>query len=151
MLKQLLVVSVVAGGALASAGVGAQSLKEQKAQQGEAASLASEVAYTNQKCRSNISATVDWQSFSADDYEGNAGPSGSCDAALGAIESLCTDEAGKEAVREEVRQVRCVKGKSRDVELRQGTLFFQMSDSAADNFRYIRDFLSDQISPSEED
>ena len=147
MLKQIVGIAVVLGLTLATAG--AQSLKERKAQQGEAATLASEVAYTNQICRSNIMASVDWQSFSAADYDTGAGPSGSCDAALGAIESLCADEAGKEAIREEVRRVRCIKGDSRGVELKQGTLLYQMGEGAADDFRYVRDFLKKKIAASE--
>lgn len=149
MLKQIVGIGVILGLTLVSAG--AQTLKERKAQQGEAATLASEIAYTNQICRSNILASVDWQSLSAADYDTGAGPTGSCDAVLGAIESLCADEAGKEAIREEVRRVRCVKGNSRGVELRQGTLLYKMGDGAADDFRYVRDFLIKRIAASETD
>ncbi len=149
MLKKIVSIGVILGLTLVSAS--AQSLKERKAQQGEAATLASEIAYTNQICRSNILASVDWQSFSAADYDTGEGPTGSCDAALGAIESLCADEVGKEAIREEVRRVRCIKGNSRGVELRQGTLFYQMGESAADDFRYVRDFLKKKIVASETD
>ena len=129
----------------------AQSLKERKVQQGEEQSLAEEIAYTNQVCKSDIHASVDWQSFSVTDLETGKLPSGSCDAALGAIESLCTDQSGQQVVRQKVNRVVCAKGASRDVDLKQGTLLFQMDGPGGDDFRFVRDYLSEKFAASESD
>ncbi len=124
----------------------AQSLKERKAQMGQEEALASEVAYTNQVCGSSISASVDWQSFSNADLEAEQGLSGSCDAALSAIENLCANEQNQEAIRNQVDQVVCSKGSSRGVTLRQGTLMFQMDGPQGNDFEFVRDYLKKQIS-----
>lgn len=126
-------------------GVSAQSLKERQDQKSEDQKLAEEVAYTNQVCRSNIQARVDWQSFSAPEYSASAQPVASCDAALSAIESFCTDQPGQEAVRRAVNHVVCVKGSSRDVHLKEGTLFFQVESAPSDNFVFVRDYLMGEM------
>ncbi len=127
----------------------AQSLQEQKVQMSEEEALASEVAYTNQLCGSNISASVDWQSFSSADQDPELGLSNACDAALSAIENLCTSEDSQQAIKAQVNQVVCTKGVSRDVTLRQGTLLFQMSGLDGDDFEFIRDYLKNQISATD--
>jgi len=124
----------------------AQTLKERKAQLGEEEALASEVAYTNEVCGSNISASVDWQSFSNADLESDADPSGSCDAALSAIENMCTDERGQQAVKGQVSEVVCSKGTSRGVTLQQGTLMFEINGPHGDDFKFVRDYLSREFS-----
>ncbi len=118
-------------------------------QQTEDQTLAEEIAYTNQVCHSNIQATVDWQSFSSDDLAAGVGPLESCDAVLGALESMCTDQSGQEAVNQRVSRVVCEKGASRNVDLKQGTLFFQMDGAMNDNFQFVREYLVGTVTDTE--
>ena len=127
----------------------AQSLQEKKVQISAEQALASEVAYTNQVCGSDISASVDWQSFSSADRDPEFGISSSCDAALSAIENLCTSEDSQQAIKAQVNQVVCTKGASRNVTLRQGTLLFQMNGADGDDFEFIRDYLKNKISATD--
>ncbi len=127
----------------------AQSLQEKKVQMNEEETLASEVAYTNQVCGSDISASVDWQSFSSAEQDIELRLSNSCDAALSAIENLCSSENNQQAIKSQVDQVVCTKGTSRDVTLRQGTLLFQMNGPDGDDFEYIRDYLKKKISATD--
>ena len=126
-------------------GVSAQSLQDRKMQQSDDKMLAAEIAYTNQLCHSNIEATVDWQSFSTENFAAAARPLESCDAVLGAIESICADQIGQKAVSQHITHVVCVKGASREVDLKQGTLFFQIEGSLSDNFQFVREYLIGEV------
>ncbi len=144
VLCALAVSSYVVGGFVLS--VQAQSLKQRKEQQIQSAVLQQEVDYTNQVCGSDISAEVDWDSFEAYAVSEMGGATGSCDAVLSALESLCGDQLSQQAIQERVDQVVCIKGETRDVELMEGTLMFQVQGPDTDDFRYVRDFLVSSFS-----
>lgn len=73
---------VAAPGAL-----GAQSLREARAQQAEEQTLEREAAFTQTVCGSSFSVSIDWRS--AADWPDGASIAAACDGALGALEAIC--------------------------------------------------------------
>ncbi len=82
------VACVVIGG-----GASAQSLKEIRARETNEQALEREAAYTRSVCGHSLTATIDWRS--AADWPDGVSLAASCDGALGALEAICRNRAGK--------------------------------------------------------
>ncbi len=83
---------MIACGAFASV-ASAHSLKEIRGQESENAALDREAAYTQSVCGNSISASIDWRS--AADWPEGVSIAASCDGALGALEAMCRNGAGR--------------------------------------------------------
>ena len=71
----------------------AQSLREIRAQEAEENALDREVAYTESVCGISMSARIDWRS--AADWPSSSSLASACDGALGALEAICRNNAGR--------------------------------------------------------
>lgn len=92
-MKRAHIIAVASMFAFIAGPVAAQSLKEARAQRAENEALKSEAAYTESVCGSSINASIDWRSSS--DWPENVSLAKSCDGALGALEAICRNQAGK--------------------------------------------------------
>jgi hypothetical protein len=119
----------------------AQTLKQRKEIKLRQSSLQNEVNYTNKVCGTDIDADVYWSSYEQFMDSESAADLHSCDAVLSALESLCADKASQEVIKKKVDQVICTKGDSREVELKEGTLMFQVDGVTMDHFNFIREYL----------
>ncbi|MEO1241681.1 MAG: hypothetical protein AAFX54_07205 [Pseudomonadota bacterium] len=87
MVIAIVVCAVIGGGA------SAQSLKEIRGREANEQALEREAAYTRSVCGHSITATIDWSS--AADWPEGVSLAASCDGALGALEAICRNRAGK--------------------------------------------------------
>ena len=92
--------------AAATSAVQAQSLEMKKFQAAQQADLDKAVALTNQRCGTKITAGFDWKTFDDPDLM-KKGATAWCTAALDAIEDLCADSIGKEAIQTKVKSLTC--------------------------------------------
>jgi hypothetical protein len=93
--------------AAATSPVQAQSLEMKKFQAAQQADLDKALALTNQRCGTKIIAGFDWKTFDDPDLL-KKGATPYCVAALDAIEDLCSDAIGKEAIQSKVKALTCV-------------------------------------------
>ncbi len=92
--RVLSVALVAVAAVIAPAADGAQSLRDLRAQDADARSLAREAAYTSEVCGRPISAGIDWRSVN--NWPADESLVDACDGALGAVETIC--RAGRKNV-----------------------------------------------------
>lgn len=123
----------------------AQSLEIRKRQAQQEAELAKLVALTNNKCGMQLQATIDTASFNPDEFLKQTVVSW-CSAALTALENVCSDDAGKQAVAA-VKTLTCSGAPAVSVELSNGNLkyAFPFSSSSNANEMTIRTYLEKHL------
>lgn len=107
-----------------------------------------EIEWTDKKCGTKLEGAIDWKSFQKAKFrETNYSVSGYCDSALGGLESVCSDEDGKQAVQEGVKKVVCSfggKGK-RALKLEKGTLTWTLDWEASNNDDFAKEWLLNNL------
>ncbi len=93
-LSRPLALALAAAVALSAPAFAQRSLKAMRAAESEERDLASEAAFTNSVCGSDMDARIDWES--ASDWPESESLVDACDGALGAIEAACRSGAGKQ-------------------------------------------------------
>lgn len=114
---------VVAVCVVIGAAASAQSLKEIRARETNEQALEREAAYTRSVCGHSLTATIDWRS--AANWPDDVSLAASCDGALGALEAICRNRAGKAKAQRVTRFV-CA-GDGGGASLRGGTLRYGAS------------------------
>jgi hypothetical protein len=122
----------------------AQSLKEKKLFQGEEEALAKELSGIKTTCGSDISASFDWDGAKAEDLSKNSA-SGYCSAAISALEKVCSDDTGKEAVKSSVKSVVCKIGAKREATLKDGVLSYVIQWDSANDKDFVYDYLMNNL------
>ena len=132
--------------ALAAAAAGAQSLEMRKRLADQEGELSTLVALTNKKCGIDLKATIDMASFNADEFLQKSAVSW-CSAALTALENVCSDAAGKQAVAGAIKSLTCSGGSAVSVELTNGDLKYAFPFSSASNANEmaIRSYLEKHL------
>src|SRR5262249_27461137 len=86
--------------------VWAQSLETKKMRAEQEAALEAQVAFTNKKCGTSLTARIDWSTFDeAEVLAKRVMPW--CQAALDAVEDICSDALGKEALTTKLKAITC--------------------------------------------
>jgi hypothetical protein len=129
---------VVAGPAVA------QSLEAKKMYQREEASLKDKVAYTNRKCGGALQVKVEWSTFNAEEIL-QKNVSSWCSAALDAIEDLCDDDLGKQAVNEKVKTLTCAGAAEPSAKVDAGNLTFSFALGPNQNKLLVRTYLEKNL------
>jgi hypothetical protein len=140
-IKILLAVSLVA---LAAAPVVAQSLEAKKMYLQQETELAGKVEFTNKACGGALKAKIEWSTFNADEILKKSVVSW-CEAALGAIEDLCADALGKQAVNEKVKVLTCAGAAEPSAKLTDGNLLFSFSLTPNENKLLVRTYLEKNL------
>ena len=140
---RILATTALLMGAVCTAG--AQSLEIRKHQAQQEAELAKLVALTNNKCGMQLQATIDTASFNPEEFVQKTVVSW-CSAALTALENVCSDDAGKQAVGA-VKTLTCAGAPAVSVELTNGNLkyAFPFSSSSNANEMVIRTYLQKNL------
>jgi hypothetical protein len=109
------------------------------------ADLAKALELTNGKCGSNLTAKIDWTTFDeAATMKSAVKPY--CQAALDAIEDLCSDDLAKEAILAKVKTVTCIGAAEPAASLAEdGNLTFSFSLTPNQNKLLVRDYLSKNL------
>jgi len=124
----------------------AQSLEIRKRQTEQEGELANLVALTNTKCGIDLKATIATATFNPDEFLQKSVVSW-CSAALTALENVCGDAAGKQAVAGAVKSLTCSGGPAVSVELTNGELKYAFPFSSASNANelVIRSYLEKHL------
>ena len=124
----------------------AQSLEIRKRQAEQEGELATLVALTNGKCGIDLKTTIATATFNPDEFLQKSVVSW-CSAALNALENVCSDAAGKQAVAGAVKSVTCSGAPAVSVELTNGDLkyAFPFSSAANANELIIRTYLEKHL------
>src|SRR5262252_5853327 len=139
ILKLLATTALLAG---ATAAATAQSLEIRKRQAEQEAELSRLVALTDKACGIDLKATIDVATFNPDEFLQKSAVSW-CSAALTAMENLCSDAMGKQAIAGGVKSLTCSGGPAVSVELTNGDLKYAFPFSSASNAteQAIRSYL----------
>ena len=116
----------------ASTTVTAQSLEIRKRQAEQEGELSTLVALTNKKCGIDLKTTIETASFNPDEFLQKSVVSW-CSAALTALENVCSDAAGKQAVAGAIKSLTCSGAPAVSVELTNGDLKYAFPFSSASN------------------
>lgn len=120
------------------------SLEAKKMQAQEDAELTDKLALTNQTCGSHVKAVIDWTSFNeAETLKTSVTPF--CAAALDAIEDICSDDLGKQAISEKVKTVTCAGAAAPAASFADGALTFSFSLTPNQNKLLVRDYLEKSL------
>jgi len=141
--KLLATTALLAG---ASAAATAQSLEIRKRQAEQEGELATLVALTNTKCGISLKATIETATFNPDEFLQKSTVSW-CSAALTALENICGDAMGKQAVAGAVKSLTCSGAPAVTVELTNGDLKYAFPFSSASNAneQAIRSYLEKHL------
>jgi hypothetical protein len=121
-----------------------ESLEAKKMHAQQEADLTDKLALTNQTCGSHVKATIDWSTFNeADVLKTSVTPF--CAAALDAIEDICGDTLGKQAVTEKVKTVTCAGASAPTASFADGALTFSFSLTPNQNKLLVRDYLEKSL------
>jgi hypothetical protein len=110
----------------------AQSLEIRKRQAEQEGELSTLVALTNKKCGIDLKTTIETATFNPDEFLQKSVVSW-CSAALTALENVCSDAAGKQAVAGAIKTLTCSGAPAVSVELANGDLKYAFPFSSASN------------------
>jgi hypothetical protein len=110
----------------------AQSLEERKMHADQEAQLASKAQLTNKACGFTLKTQIDWPSFNANEALQKSVVSW-CAAGLDAMEDLCGESLGKQAVSEKVKSLTCAGNGEVSAKLVDGNLTYAFPFSSASN------------------
>jgi len=124
----------------------AQSLEIRKRQADQEAELSRLVALTNKACGIDLKATIETATFNPDEFLQKSVASW-CSAALTALENVCSDAMGKQAVAGAIKSLTCSGASAVSVELTNGDLryAFPFSSASNENELTIRTYLGKHL------
>lgn len=124
----------------------AQSLEIRKRLSEQDAEMARLTALTNKTCGIDLKTTIDAGSFNPDEFLQKSAASW-CSAALTALENVCSDAAGKQAIAGAVKSLTCSGAPAVSVDLVNGELkyAFPFSSSSNQNEQLIRSYLEKHL------
>jgi len=107
--------------------------------------LAREVARANKQCGSSITVEFDWTGVPAQEIKSRS-PSNYCGHAIDAVERVCVDGAGKEAVARQIKRIACGYARERSILLQDGVLLFKSDfQPTADRRRVLFEYLQNAL------
>jgi hypothetical protein len=124
----------------------AQSLEIRKRQAEQETELTRLAALTNKACGIELKTTIETATFNPDEFLQKSAASW-CSAALTALENVCSDAMGKQAVAGAVKSVTCSGAAAVSVELTNGDLkyAFPFSSATNENEQLIRTYLGKHL------
>jgi hypothetical protein len=123
----------------------AQSLEERRVHATREAELAHAAELTDRACGTHLKTGFAWSSFAAGQALAQNVVSW-CQAALDAMEDLCSDPLGKQAVSEKVKALTCAGAAAPVASLApDGTLTFSFSLTPNQNKLLVRDYLDKNL------
>ena len=124
----------------------AQSLEARKMYADQESQLAAKAELTNKACGFQLKTAIDWPSFNADEILQKSVVSW-CTAGLDAMEDLCSEKLGKEAVSAKVKGLTCAGGSEVKATLTDGNLTYAFPFSSASNQNklLIRSYLEKNL------
>jgi len=122
----------------------AQSLETRKMRAEQEAALGEQVARTNKKCGTSLTAHIDWNTFDEAEVLTKRVTSW-CQAALDAVEDICGDALGKEALTTKLKSITCAGSATPAAVLKDGDLTFSFSLTPNQNKLLVRTYLEKHL------
>ena len=122
----------------------AQSLETRKMRAEQEAALGEQVALTNKKCGTNLTARIDWNTFDEAEVLTKRVTSW-CQAALDAVEDICGEALGREAIMTKVKSITCAGAATPAAALKDGELTFAFSLTPNQNKLLVRTYLEKNL------
>jgi hypothetical protein len=143
IIKLIAATALIAG---ATAAATAQSLEIRKRQAEQDAEMSRLTALTNKACGIDLKTTIDAASFNPDEFMQKSAASW-CSAALTALENVCGDAMGKQAIAGAVKSLTCAGAPALSIELSNGELKYAFPFSSASNAneQAIRSYLEKHL------
>jgi hypothetical protein len=129
---------------LGTAAADAQSLKIRQRMASEAESLVKDVDYTNKACGTKLAVKFDWAGAPEGDLL-TFSPESYCNAALEAIQRVCGEPSGKEAVQQKVKTMTCGFGASRAITLKDGAIAYKINFGSANDADFVYEYLQNKL------
>lgn len=128
-----------------SAPARADSLEARKLHAQQETELATQVDLANKACGTALHAKIDWSTFNSEEVLKKSVVAW-CQAGLDAIEDLCSDDMGKQAVKEKVKTLTCVGATEPAAKLSgDGELTFSFSLTPNQNKLLVRTYLEKNL------
>jgi len=124
--------------------VGGEPLIVQVVRPLEEAALADQVARMNQHCGTSIVATFDWAGIPVQALKSRA-PSNYCGHAIDAVERVCVDHAGRDAVARQVSRIVCGRADKRSISLGSGVLDFRSDFQSSGDRGAVLEYLQNVL------
>ena len=118
-----------------------RSLVRVRAQNRSEELLRERLARTRAACAAEIDISVDWSTWTDDDYSVR----GWCESTLEALGGLCRHPIGAEAVRDGVRSITCRVGPERGLDLKDGMLSLTYDGKGRNNRAFTHRFLMNNL------
>jgi len=126
--------------------VDAQSLKDKEYFASEEKYLAEEVSFTNQRCDINLVAKFDWSTPPKPEERTANSAHGYCKEVLEGVRRVCdSSQAGKDAVKEKIKNLTCGFGHQRSIALKNGGIDFKISFGSANNADFVFEYLQNNL------
>ena len=125
-------------------GAHGQSLKLRQLEQKQEEALAADVERTNKTCAANFTVKFDWSAAPAAELE-KYDAKGYCDNALRGIRRVCSDPAGREAVKQKIKSMTCGFGAERSISLEDGVLAYKINFTSVNDDDFAFEFLQNNL------
>ena len=123
----------------------AQSLGDRRMHATHEDELAHAAEFTDRACGTHLKTGFDWSGFDSAQLA-DKNPVSWCTAALNAIEEICSDAIGKEALSTKVKALTCGGAANTSVTLdSEGTVKFLFSMTPNQNKEMVRDYLNKHL------
>ena len=130
---------------VATVSASAQSLAERRMQADRDAALAHAAELTSKTCGITLKTTFAWSTFDAAEVQ-QKDPVAWCQAGLDALEQVCGDAMGKQAVASKVKALTCAGAAAPSASLApDGTLTFSFSLGPNQNRQLVREYLEKNL------
>ena len=130
---------------LMAASARAESLEARKLHAQQETDLATQLDLTNKRCGTALHAKIDWSTFDSEEVLKKSVVAW-CQAGLDAIEDLCGDDMGKQAVKEKVKMLTCAGAAEPAAKLSaDGNLTFSFSLTPNQNKVLVRTYLEKHL------
>jgi hypothetical protein len=144
-MKLLRSVTIISLFAVACSAVAyAQSLKIRQRMAAQEADIVEDVQRTNKVCGSNFSVKFDWTAAPQDQLE-EYSAAGYCEAALSGVQSVCEDAAGKDAVKQKIKNMTCGFAGERAIALKNGTLDYKIHFKSVNDADFVTKYLQNNL------
>ncbi len=128
-----------------AAAAGAQSLEMRRMEAAQEAKMSQKAEITNRACGTSLKTSFAWSTFQQDDVLHHEATSW-CSAGLDALEDLCADPIGKQAVAAKVKSLTCAGAATPSASLdASGNLTFSFSLTPNQNKLLVRDYLDKNL------
>jgi hypothetical protein len=124
----------------------AQSLKDKQHFSEHEQYLAKELAFANEKCGTSMTAKFDWLTPPTPEQRSTHSAYGYCQATLDGMPRVGeSSQAGKDAVKQNIKSVTCGFGPQRSIALKDGAVDYKVNFNSSNDIDYVFEYLQNNL------